>query len=192
METQEAQIRILTFGPFTVERRSVQGDWEAVAVQEWKGYHSPQALLGYLLCSPQCQATRTRLLRDLGPFQGDPDKAISNAASVIRQVCSPALLQTLGGRQNCRYQLAEQSIVWTDRDACLVLLQQAAQPTRTAPERQADLEQALTLLQQGPFLEKEEGLWCYGERGKNQDISRIFSSHLQQSLGGQKISYSRR
>lgn len=92
METPEGQIRIFTFGQFTVERRCAGEKWEEVATREWNGYRSSQSLLGYLLCCPQRQATRARLLRDLGPFKGDPDKAISNAASIIRKVCSPALL----------------------------------------------------------------------------------------------------
>src|SRR5581483_9243603 len=134
-------------------------------VREWNGYRSPQSLLGYLFCSPKRFATRASLLRDLGSFKGDPDKAISNAASLIRKVCPSSILQTLGGRHNNSYQLADQSIVWADRDACLALIQVAEQQEKTSQEKQAFLEQAILLLQRGPFLEDEEGLWCYGERG---------------------------
>ncbi|HEU5383712.1 MAG TPA: bacterial transcriptional activator domain-containing protein, partial [Ktedonobacteraceae bacterium] len=165
MNKQDVQIRIFTFGQFTVERFSINGGWEEVPVREWNGYRSPQSLLGYLLCCHKRLATRASLLRDLGPFKGDPDKAISNAASLIRKISLPSLLQTLGGRHNNSYQLADQSIVWADCDACLALIRAIEQQRAATQEKQVLLEQAITLLQRGLFLEDEEGLWCYGERG---------------------------
>lgn len=165
MKLQEAQIRIFTFGQFTVERRTPGDEWEEVSVKEWNGYRSPQSFLGYLLCSPKRLATRASLLRDLGPFKSDPDKAVSNAASLIRKVCGPSLLQTLGGRHNSSYQLMGQSIAWADCDACHDSIEKANVPGKLPWEKQALLEHVLSLLQRGPFLEDEEGLWCYGERG---------------------------
>ncbi|MEO8971909.1 MAG: bacterial transcriptional activator domain-containing protein, partial [Ktedonobacteraceae bacterium] len=63
------------------------------------------------------------------------------------------------------YQLADQSRLWLDADAGLLLLEQAEQAERTGEHPLALVEKAAQYLSSGPFLEGDDGLWLYGRRG---------------------------
>lgn len=163
-------LRIWTLGNFFVERRSkTGGQWEAVSPAEWKGSTHPKSLLKILLCSSKRKARRDTLIDKLWPDL-DPDLGenyLSNAAYKLRQVFKghEYLLKTFGDHHDSGYELANQSLIWVDADACEHLLLEAEQIGRTSADALLLLQEAMRYFEQGKFLQNEEGLWCYGKRG---------------------------
>src|SRR5581483_131155 len=70
------------------------------------------------------------------------------------------------------YEIAAQTLVWTDLDACATLLKEAENWGRGSLQAIPVLEQAVALLERGELLEGEPGKWCYAFRKRAEDLSR--------------------
>ncbi|MBA2680939.1 MAG: hypothetical protein H0U76_21405 [Ktedonobacteraceae bacterium] len=160
--------RVWLCGAFRVERR-VGATYEGVRTAEWGGSNYPRLLLKALLCCPGRQARREALLEMLWP-ETDPEQAahyLNTATTKLRKVLQPVKGQAslLLTEDDCRlYRLEGQHLLWVDADAALTLLKEAERIGRRSPHAVALLEEAVTSLSQGAFLEDEEGLWLYGRR----------------------------
>ncbi len=159
-------VRIWTFGDFCVERRDRDGTWSPVQLAEWGGNTNSRRVLKYLLCHGRA-ARRGMLMESLWPGSESAflEEYLNKAASNIRHVCR--LEQSLVTRNNrTTYVLADQPVIWTDKDACEVFLREAEQVECTLDAKCQLLEAAQTYFERGSFLEGEDGLWCHGYRGK--------------------------
>jgi DNA-binding SARP family transcriptional activator len=101
------------------------------------------------------------------------DTYLSNAAYKLRCVFHQhaTLLTTFGDHRDSGYQLAEQSLLWVDADACETLLAEAERVGRLSVEAVSLLEEALHYFERGAFLHTEEGLWCYSRRARLEQLS---------------------
>ena len=130
---------------------------------------TPRLLLKALLCCPGRQARREALLEMLWP-DADPEQAIqylNTATTKLRKV-----LQLVKGQASLLiteddyqlYRLEGQSLLWTDVDEVLALLNEAEQRERTSIETLPLLERAAEHLGHGTLLEEEGGTWVSGRR----------------------------
>lgn len=73
----------------------------------------------------------------------------------IRQVTGKTLVRTY----ETIYEVADQSVIWVDRDACETLLKEAENWGYTSIQALPLLERALAYLERGELLEGESGTW---------------------------------
>lgn len=159
-------VRVWLLGVFQVERRNEDGTWETVDRAKWeKSYARP--LFKRLLCASGRRAQRNTLIDDLWPNSTSPElveRYLNDAAYHLRKVLRSAdLLKTFGNASG--YQLADQSRLWVDVDACESLMREAEQIGRRSAPALRLLEQAQTYVDRGELLESEGGLWCHARRG---------------------------
>jgi DNA-binding SARP family transcriptional activator len=88
------------------------------------------------------------------------------------------------------YRLAEQSLLWVDVDAALMLLGEAERRGRTSPDALALLEEAESYLSKGMILQDEEGQWAAGRRATVEQAryrTRLWlaEAYAQQQMPGQ-------
>jgi len=88
------------------------------------------------------------------------------------------------------YLLEGQHHVWVDADEALTLLKEAERIGRTSHEALARLEQAAQYLNQGMFLDGEEGLWASGKRATIEGVRYrcrlwLAEAYEQQGMPGQ-------
>ena len=95
-------------------------------------------------------------------------KQVYNAISLIRGIIGKSLVTCW----EATYTLADQSLIWTDLDACSALLKEAENQGPGSIQAVALLEQVVALLDRGALLEGEEGQWCYAFRKWAEDMSR--------------------
>lgn len=162
-----ALLRASLFGAFVIERR-VDGQWVAIERQQWGKGNYTRMLCKRLLCATGRRLSRGKLLEDLWPDAADRnlDDSAYKLRRLLREASGQSLLQTSNGG----YQLANQSLIWTDADACATLLQEAEQKGRITPAALPLLEQALHYFERGTFLEDEEGTWCHSLRKARVDM----------------------
>lgn len=157
-------VRVWLLGPFQVEARRDDGTWETIHTWD-RGYARP--LLRRLLCSPGRRVERNTILDDLWPDPASPDsieRYLNDAAYQLRKLLrEPTLLKT--GDNASTYQLAGQSLLWVDADACEDLLKEAERVGRTSAAVLPLLEQARAYGERGDFLEGNGGIWSHGRRG---------------------------
>jgi DNA-binding SARP family transcriptional activator/tetratricopeptide (TPR) repeat protein len=186
--------RVWLCGAFRVERRC--GDtYEAVRTPEWGGSSYPRLLLKALLCCVGRQARRDVLIELLWP-EADPEQAaqyLNTATTKLRKVLEPAKGQAslLLTEDDCKlYRLQEQSMLWTDTEAALLLLKRAETLGRSSAQALPLLEEAVMYLSRGTFLEEEDGLWLYGRRQDLKEASYnarrwLAEAYLEQNMIGQ-------
>lgn len=169
-----AQVRVYLFGRFSAQVRQADGTWREISSEEWGRCSYARCLLKVLLCSPQRAAERGTLLARIWPNAGSDAsqcKLLNNAAYHLHQALQDQghLLKKIGSRGNSGYELADQTLIWTDVDACEALLQQAESQTDNLPLLRGTLQEAVAYFARGPFLAQEEAFWCYGRRA---DLAR--------------------
>lgn len=170
----QPMIRIWTLGLFQVERRIQDGVWEEVPAHEWGRTLFPKKLLQFLLCHNRL-AWRKELMEEFWS-QSDPlllEEYLNKAAIRLRQVLGSdtddsILLNTVANRK--AYQLADQSRIWIDADACEHLLAEAKRAGSTTSQGLPFLKQAADLFLRGPFLAETGELWSYGRQGHLQTM----------------------
>lgn len=184
-------VRVWLCGTFQVERRTEDGTWETSDKSHWeKGYARP--LFKRLLCASGRRLERLTLTDDLWPDPDSPElveRYLNDAAYQLRKALRPVpILKTFGHASG--YELAAQSVLWVDADACEALMKEAEQIGRTSPRAVLLLEQANAYFARGDFLEGESGLWVYARRGTLERLQyrcRIWlaEAYEQQGMVGQ-------
>ncbi len=162
-------VRIWMFGEFCVECRQADGTWKAVPLEAWGGNTYSRRLLKVLLCHERC-ARRGTIMEEMWPGNDSvlAEEYLNKAARNVRQVLQKAVegqesvLKTINHRST--YELADQSQVWVDADACQDLMRKAEHLGYTSSQGLALLQEAQKYFARGRFLEGEDGIWCHGKR----------------------------
>ncbi|HEU5375730.1 MAG TPA: BTAD domain-containing putative transcriptional regulator, partial [Ktedonobacteraceae bacterium] len=164
---RNACVRVWAFGEFRVEYQAHNGSWKRVEPQEWGGNAHSRHVLRYLLLYGR-RAGRGTLMNALWPGSDSLyldeylSKAMSNLRKVFRAENSDDLVRTKNERT--LYELADQSLIWTDMDACETAMQEAEGLGYTSAEGCRLLETALAYFARGRLFEGEDGLWCHAKR----------------------------
>lgn len=156
--------RVWLLGPFTVERRRDDGEWEAINKAAWDKHPYARLLLQRLLCSSERKIERSDLIEDLWSHleHGESvERYPSDAVYHLRKIM-PGVVTTFGAASG--YALAHQSSVWVDSNACEKLLKGAEDRGRSSAQALPLLEQANEYFRRGAFLEGCTGRWCYPRR----------------------------
>lgn len=170
--SSSCQFRLFLLGSLEVHRRDSSGRWQPISREEWsKLRKATRAVLRRLAAAPGRRLSRGRLLDDLWPGQPDEqaEAALANALSSLRGL--------LGGKEvldqaDSFYMLPAQHVFWIDVDALEDALNQGTQ---------AALEDALSLLERGQYLEGETGRWAHALRGKAEDMRQEIRFRLAES-----------
>jgi two-component SAPR family response regulator len=151
-------------GSFTLHWRVACGMAEPavyteVSPAQWGKRRQAMRLLAVLLARPGRRAGKDFLLELFWP-DTEPEQAavyLTQTVAKLRKV----LRLVEGGEsllivERAGYRLEAQEQLWMDADAAEALLQQAS---RQGTDGLPLLQEAVTLLQRGPFLEEAEGSW---------------------------------
>jgi hypothetical protein len=164
-----ALVCVYLLGPLAVATRDPAGTWKLVPKEKWKNSKPARSVFKRLLVQPGRRLARCTIEDDLWPQTDDFEfatKQVYNAISLIRAIIGKPLLTCW----EAAYEVADQTLVWTDLDARDLLLKEAENHGRVSLEALAVLERALSLLERGELLEAEEGQWCYAFRKRTEDI----------------------
>ena len=166
-------VRVWLLGPFHAERRNEQGTWEVIGKTAWEGSYA-RPLFHRLLCATGRRAARSNLLEELWP--NTPlhlaEKYLNNASSKLRQIFYKEIVKPLGHRGIGCYQLVGQSLLWTDIDACELLISEAERLGPSSAEALSLLEQASKDFERGEMLEGESWQWCHALRMQQETLMR--------------------
>jgi DNA-binding SARP family transcriptional activator len=170
-----ALVRVYLLGPLEIYKRDSSGTWKLVTKDKWKNSRPARTTLKRLLVHPGRRLSREQLTDDVWSESSiEPaDTNVYNAISLIRGVIGKPLVKLWVSA----YEIAGQTLVWTDIDACEALLKEAENRGRTSTQALAFLEQALTLLERGELLEGEYGKWCYAFRQRSEDMLKQCRLH---------------
>lgn len=166
-----AQVRVYVLGPLELWKKDASGAWKQVPKSQWKNNRPARSVFKRLLVQPGRRLTRGTIEDDIWAEAENLEavpKQVYNAISLIRGIIGKSLVTCW----EATYALADQSLIWTDLDACSALLKEAE--NRGAGSLQAIplLEQAVALLDRGALLEGEEDRWCYAFRKWAEDMAR--------------------
>jgi len=165
------QLQVCLHGPLDVWKREAAGTWKLVAKDAWGKGRAARTVFKRLLTAPGRRLTRGTVQDDLWPDSDNfelADKTVYNAINQIRRVIGKTALRTI----EAAYELADQSLIWTDRDACEALLKEAENQGRSSLQALPLLERALGYLERGELLEGESGTWVYSLRKQSEDRLR--------------------
>ncbi|MBV9689515.1 MAG: hypothetical protein JO202_07370 [Ktedonobacteraceae bacterium] len=165
------RLRVYLYGPLEVWKRDASDTWKLVGKDAWGKGRPARSVFKRLLVAPGRRLSRGAIQDDLWPESENfelADKNVYNAVNHIRRVTGKTLVRTL----ETIYEIANQSVVWVDRDACDALLKEAENRGYTSLQALPLLEQALVYLERGELLEGEGGTWVYGLRKKSEDLLR--------------------
>lgn len=165
------RLSICLYGPLKMWQRAADGTWKPIEKEAWGKGRTARSVFKRLLTAPGRRLSRGTIQDDLWPDTENfdlADKNIYNAINQIRRVIGKTLVLT----RETSYEIADQSVIWVDSDACEILLKQAENRGYTSTQAHPLLEQALTLLEQGEWLEGESGTWVYGLRKKSEGLLR--------------------
>lgn len=163
------RLRVFLHGPLEVWKRVDADVWQPVSRDAWGQGRPARSVFKCLLVAPRRRLSRSSIQDDLWPETDDfelADRTIYNAINQIRRVTGKMLVKTF----EAAYEIADQSLIWVDYDACKVLLREAENQGCTSREALPLLEQALAYLERGELLEGESGTWAYGPRKKSEDM----------------------
>lgn len=161
-------IRVYLLGPLEVLKREADGIWKSIEKKQWRDSKAARRVFKRLLAQPGRRLSRSRLQDEIWPNLDFElaDKYLYTAISIIHGIIGKSLVTTW----ESSYELATQTVIWTDIDACEHLLKTAEDQGYTTLQALPHLEQALAYLERGEYLEREEGAWCYGFRAKAEDM----------------------
>jgi DNA-binding SARP family transcriptional activator len=165
------RLRVCLHGPLEVWKRTADGAWKLVEKEGWGKGRPARSVFKRLLAAPGRRLSRGAIQDDLWPDTENfelADKTVYNAINQIRRVTGKTLVRTF----ETIYEVADQSSIWVDCDACEALLKEAENWGYTSKEALPLLEQALAYLERGELLEGESGTWVYGLRKKSEDMLR--------------------
>ncbi|HLG65004.1 MAG TPA: BTAD domain-containing putative transcriptional regulator [Ktedonosporobacter sp.] len=165
------QLRVCLYGPLDVWQREAAGTWTLVAKDAWGKGRAARSVFKRLLTAPGRRLARGTMQDDLWPDSDNfelADNTVYNAINRIRRVIGKTALRTI----EAAYELADQSLIWTDRDACEALLKEAENQGRSSLQALPLLERALGYLERGELLEGESGTWVYSLRKHSEDRLR--------------------
>lgn len=175
---------VFLHGPLEVWKREDSGVWKQVDKDSWGKGRPARSVFKRLLIAPGRRLSRGSIQDDLWPDTENfelADKNVYNAVNQIRRVTGKELVKTF----EASYQLADQAVIWVDRDSCEALLREAENWRYTSRETLPLLEQALAYLERGELLEGESGTWVYGLRKKSEDMLKQCRFWLAQAYEAQ-------
>lgn len=161
-------IHVSLLGPLEVWKREADRAWMLIEKKQWRDSKPARRVFKRLLAQPGRRLSRGRLQDDIWPDTDFElaDKYLYTAISVIHGIIGKQLMKTW----EASYELAGQSVIWTDIDACGYLLKAAEDQGHTTVQALPLLEQALVYLERGEYLEREEGVWCHNFRARAEDM----------------------
>lgn len=192
-------VRVWMFGDFVVERLiSLQEHplrYELVEPSAWQSRGTAMTLLKVLLCRRRRRATKDDLIAAIWPREEEGakhlkhvERAFDAAASVLRAVLrtpeGASLLMSKRSGDQMLYRLVDQQRLWTDAEACEILVNQAIQMEGQgqAHEGLAMWEEAYRLTQRGVLLEDDvQTTWSQGRRQMIEGTERFCVYHLADS-----------
>jgi DNA-binding SARP family transcriptional activator len=135
-----------------------------------------------LLTTPGRRLSRLDIQEDLWPEASMElaDRYLNNAVMVSRQIIGKTLVETIGPL----YEIAGQSQVWSDLDACRALVREAENQGCTTPEALPLLEEAFSYFERGKCLEDEAERWCHAVRADAERVQRQCHLWLADSYKG--------
>src|SRR5581483_6960701 len=164
-------VRVYLFGPLEIWEKDPSGTWKLVPKDKWKNSKPARAIFKRLLVQPGRRLSRRTIEDDVWSESDNFElstKNVYNAISLIRGIIGKPLVTCW----EAAYEIAAQTLVWTDLDACATLLKEAENWGRGSLQAIPVLEQAVALLERGELLEGEPGKWCYAFRKRAEDLSR--------------------
>ena len=163
-------VRVRLLGPLEVSRRFPDGSWQAVERKAWDKGTPPRSVFKRLLTTPGRRLSRLAIQEDLWPEASMElaDRYLNNAVMVSRQIIGKTLVETIGPL----YEIAGQSQVWTDVDACSALVREAENQGCTTPQALPLLEEAFRYFERGKCLEDEAERWCHAVRADAERVQR--------------------
>jgi DNA-binding SARP family transcriptional activator len=179
------QVCVYLLGPLELAKRDSSGTWKLVSKDKWKNSKPARSVFKRLLVQPGRRLSRGSIEEDLWSETENFElatKSVYNAISLIRAIIGKPLLTCW----EATYELADQTLLWTDLDACALLLTEAENHGPRSLEALPLLERALSLLERGELLEGEDGQWCYGFRKRAEDLlkqCRLWLAEHYQSQG---------
>src|SRR5436305_506149 len=181
-------IRVRLLGPFHVERRREDGSWEAIKKTAW-GNGSARALFKRLLGADNRRVVGSQLLAELWPSSSarSAEHYLSNALVRLRRIFQwDELIIAFTSHSGVGYQLADQTLLWCDIDACEALIIEAERLGRGSAQAFSLLKQARSLFDRGSMLEEESGAWSLAIRAEKERLEsycRIWLAEAYEVLG---------
>lgn len=163
------RLRVFLHGPLAVlkRQRDEDGGWTPVT---WGQSRIARTVFRRLLAAPGRRLSRGQLADDLWPesdFEA-ADASLQTAISLVRSAIGKDLVTTWDGG----YEIAGPALVWVDLDAAEQLLKAAEDLGQTTSAALPKLEEALSYLERGIYLEEETGAWCHALRKNSEDLLR--------------------
>ncbi|MGH2479867.1 MAG: AfsR/SARP family transcriptional regulator, partial [Ktedonobacteraceae bacterium] len=172
-------VRVYVLGPLEIWKKDPSGIWKLLTKDKWKNSKPARSIFKRLLVQPGRRLARSTIEDDVWSESDNVElatKNVYNAISLIRGIIGKPLATCW----EAAYEIANQTLVWTDLDACAILLKEA-ENRRGSIQAIPLLEQAVTLLERGELLEGEDGKWCYAFRKRAEDLFRQASLWLAES-----------
>ena len=166
-----ALVRVCLLGPLEIWKKDAEGAWKPVTKEQWKNSKLARSVFKRLLVQPGRRLARGTIEEDVWSEADDFEataKNVYNAISLIRSIMGKPLLICW----DAAYEIAGQTLVWTDFDACLALLKEAENRGLREGQSIPLLERAISLLERGTLAEGEDGKWCYAFRKRAEDLFR--------------------
>jgi DNA-binding SARP family transcriptional activator len=167
-----ASVLVLVYllGPLEVYKRDASSAWKLVPEAKWKNSRPARSVLKRLLVQPGRRLSREQLADDVwSESRSEPSgTTVYNTISVIRGVIGKPLVKLSASA----YEIAGQTLVWTDIDAAESLLKAAENQGHTSLAALGWLERALIYLERGKLLEGVYGKWCYAFQKRGEDLLR--------------------
>lgn len=164
-------VRVYILGPLEIWKKDPSGTWKLVSKDKWRNSKPARAVFKRLLVQPGRRLARSSIEDDVWSESDNFElttKNVYNAVSLARGIIGKPLVTCW----EAAYEIAGQTLVWTDLDACAALLKEAENRGLGRVQAILFLEQAVTLLERGKLLEGEDGKWCYAFRKRAEDIFR--------------------
>lgn len=176
-------VRVYLLGPLELWKKDPSGAWKVVPKEKWKNSKPARAVFKRLLVQPGRRLARSTVEDDIWSESEHFElvaKSVYNAISLFRGIIGKPLVTCW----EAAYAIADQTLVWTDLDACTALLKEA-EDRRGSIQAMPLLEHAVALLERGELLEGENGRWCYAFRQRAEDQFRHARLWLAESYEAQ-------
>src|SRR5581483_12015243 len=117
-------VRVYLLGPLEIWKRDPSGTWKLVTKDKWKNSKPARAVFKRLLVQPGRRLAPSTIEDDIWSESDNFELTTKNryrAISLIRKVIGKPLVTCW----EAAYEMAGQTLVWTDLDACSALLKEA-------------------------------------------------------------------